>query len=229
MAKHLDETPGNKVPIYARNAYYQNNPYFDSSKYAKSDNKPKKQNNSYKPSKSTKRGDTVGAGEYAVSKGDSLWKIAQAYGTTVEALKKANSEIKGNMIYPGQIINIGSKQNNTTSTSNDNTTTTTTQSVADIIKANSQRFTNNTNNNNNQIERRQNDVIVDRDNKGRLVLTSPFTQPEQIDYSEPIRLRKSLKPAVIKGKRSIKTTKGNNNIQQELRKRNAFYKIVDNM
>lgn len=107
--KHLDEIRGNEVPVYARDAYYQNNPYFDSTKYAKSDNKSTKKNNnnSYKPSKSTKRGDTVGAGEYAVSKGDSLWKIAQANGTTVEALRKSNPEIRGNMIYPGQIIKIG--------------------------------------------------------------------------------------------------------------------------
>lgn len=240
MAKHLDEIPGRKIPVWQQaNPYYVEDTPYPSRVQSKSKSSTKS-NNSYKPSKSTKRGDIVGEGEYEVNKGDSLWKIAQAHGTTVEALRQANPEIKGNMIYPGQIINISSKQNNTTSTSN-NTTTTTRQSVADNIKANSQRFANSNNTRNNQTagytssiftntKGNNNNVIVNRDNNGRVILTSPFTQSEEIDYNEPIQLRKTLKPVVFKVKRSIKTTKGNNiNIQQELRKRNAFYRIVDNM
>ena len=80
-----------------------------------------KQNNSYKPSRTTKNS-TVSSGEYAVKKGDSLWKIAQQHGTTVDALRKANPEIKGNMIYAGQIINLGNKTTNTNTNTNTNTT-----------------------------------------------------------------------------------------------------------
>lgn len=242
MAKHLDETPGRKVPVWQ-----QANPYYveDTPYPSRVQSKPKsstKSNNSYKPSRSTKKGDTIGAGEYAVSKGDSLWKIAQAHGTTVEALKQANPEIKGNMIYPGQIINIGSKQNNTTTTSNNDTTITTRQSVADIIKSNSQRFANNNNATNNQTagytgsiftntQRNNNNVVVNRDNNGRQILISPFTQASEPDRTivranpreyqltspfttpitepdEPITYRKTLNPVVIKGKKTLKNTKG---------------------
>lgn len=241
MAKHLDETPGRKVPVWQQaNPYYvENTPY-----PSRVQSKPKsstKSNNSYKPSRSTKKGDSVGVGEYAVSKGDSLWKIAQAHGTTVEALKKANPEIKGNMIYPGQIININSKQNNTTSTSNNTTTTVTRQSVADNIKANPQRFANNTNVENNKTagytgsiftntQRNNNNVVVNRDNNGRQILTSPFTTPiTEPDY--PITYRKKLKPIKVTAKRSLSNTQGNKNfnVSQELRRRNAFYRIADNM
>lgn len=82
------------------------NPYFNQQNYAKVEEPKKKVNNSYKPSKTTKNS-SVGSGEYAVQKGDSLWKIAKEHGTTVEALRAANPEIKGNMIYPNQIINLG--------------------------------------------------------------------------------------------------------------------------
>ena len=82
------------------------NPYFNQQNYAKVEEPKKKVNNSYKPSKTTKNS-SVGSSEYAVQKGDSLWKIAKEHGTTVEALRAANPEIKGNMIYPNQIINLG--------------------------------------------------------------------------------------------------------------------------
>lgn len=110
MAKHLDETPGRKIPVWQQaNLYYVEDTPYPSRVQSKSKSSTKS-NNSYKPSRSTKKGDTVGVGEYAVSKGDSLWKIAQANGTTVEALKAANPEIKGNMIYPGQIIKVNTNQ-----------------------------------------------------------------------------------------------------------------------
>lgn len=100
------------------------NPYFNQQNYAKVEEPKKKVNNSYKPSKTTKNS-SVTSGEYAVQKGDSLWKIAKQHGTTVEALRAANPEIKGNMIYPNQIINIGSNstQNSKPITKQTNNTT----------------------------------------------------------------------------------------------------------
>lgn len=120
MAKHLDEIRGMQTTNYREdklNTFPPKVNYVETKSTSTSTSKPKpKTNNSYKPSRSTKRGDTVGSGEYAVNSGDSLWKIAQAHGTTVAALKAANPEIKGNMIYPGQIINLGT--NNTSTASN---------------------------------------------------------------------------------------------------------------
>lgn len=89
-------------------------------------NSKPKVNNSYKPSRTTSNS-SVGNNEYTVKRGDSLWKIAQQYGTTVAALKAANPEIKGNMIYPNQIIKINvdnsSKSTQKTNTSRTNTST----------------------------------------------------------------------------------------------------------
>lgn len=44
---------------------------------------------------------------YTVQKGDTLWGIAQAYGTTVAALAERNGVANPNRIYPGQVIQIG--------------------------------------------------------------------------------------------------------------------------
>jgi len=43
---------------------------------------------------------------YIIRSGDTLWTIAQAYGISVEELKKANPTIKDDIIYTGQEINI---------------------------------------------------------------------------------------------------------------------------
>lgn len=49
----------------------------------------------------------VGADEYKVKKGDTLYAIAKTYGTTVNAIKNLNPEIKDiNVIYEGQIIKV---------------------------------------------------------------------------------------------------------------------------
>ncbi|MDH7578457.1 MAG: peptidoglycan endopeptidase [Bacillota bacterium] len=45
------------------------------------------------------------AGTYVVKKGDSLWKIAQTYGTSVQKIQEIN-QIKGTLIYPGQLLRI---------------------------------------------------------------------------------------------------------------------------
>ena len=41
---------------------------------------------------------------YVVKKGDSVYKIAKRYGTTMEAIILANNLSNPNLIYPGQIL-----------------------------------------------------------------------------------------------------------------------------
>lgn len=41
---------------------------------------------------------------YVVKKGDSVWKIAQRYGTTMQAIILANNLRNPDLIYPGQIL-----------------------------------------------------------------------------------------------------------------------------
>ena len=41
---------------------------------------------------------------YTVQSGDTLWEIAQLYGTTVTQLVRLNSIQNPNLIYPGQIL-----------------------------------------------------------------------------------------------------------------------------
>ncbi|KGK90592.1 hypothetical protein DP73_07095 [Desulfosporosinus sp. HMP52] len=41
---------------------------------------------------------------YVVKKGDSVWKIAQRYGTTMQAIILANDLRNPDLIYPGQIL-----------------------------------------------------------------------------------------------------------------------------
>ena len=51
--------------------------------------------------------DTLAAGTYKVSKGDTLWKISVRYQIGLSEIIGANPQIANpNMIYPGQIINI---------------------------------------------------------------------------------------------------------------------------
>ncbi|NMA92310.1 MAG: LysM peptidoglycan-binding domain-containing protein [Firmicutes bacterium] len=42
--------------------------------------------------------------QYAVVNGESLWKISQRYGTTVEAIAQANNLSNPDLIYPGQVL-----------------------------------------------------------------------------------------------------------------------------
>jgi membrane-bound lytic murein transglycosylase D len=45
--------------------------------------------------------------EYRVQRGDSLWRLAQRYGTTVERIKRDNG-LRGNTLQPGQKLTIRS-------------------------------------------------------------------------------------------------------------------------
>lgn len=56
------------------------------------------------PSASSSRA-TSSSGVYRVGKGDALWGIARAHGTTVAAIKAANG-LTSDMIYPGQKLRI---------------------------------------------------------------------------------------------------------------------------
>ena len=42
---------------------------------------------------------------YRVQRGDSLWDIARAHGTTIAALRQSNN-LRGSLIYPGQVLTI---------------------------------------------------------------------------------------------------------------------------
>ena len=58
---------------------------------------------------------TATPGVYKVVAGDTLWKISKTFGTTVDALKKAN-KLTSDTIYPGQTLEIPVPVTNTTST-----------------------------------------------------------------------------------------------------------------
>ena len=46
---------------------------------------------------------------HLVSRGDTLWRIAQKHATTVEAVRAAN-RLRGNRIYPGQVLQLPSER-----------------------------------------------------------------------------------------------------------------------
>jgi LysM repeat protein len=54
---------------------------------------------------------------YTVAAGDSLWKISNKYGITVDSLKKANN-LTGDIIYPGQVLIIPGAASTTPAPSN---------------------------------------------------------------------------------------------------------------
>lgn len=47
---------------------------------------------------------------HTVKAGESLWRIAQTYGTTVQNITQANNITNPNLIYPGQRLTIPGKQ-----------------------------------------------------------------------------------------------------------------------
>lgn len=51
-------------------------------------------------------GHASGGGAYTVRRGDTLWAIAQRYGTTVKTLVALNHVPNPNLIYPGQILRL---------------------------------------------------------------------------------------------------------------------------
>ncbi len=62
------------------------------------------------------QGSSVGngaSGVYTVQLGDTLWGIAQRYGTTVSVLAAANGIANPDLIYPGEVLRIGSADSNT--------------------------------------------------------------------------------------------------------------------
>ncbi|NPV53715.1 MAG: LysM peptidoglycan-binding domain-containing protein [Firmicutes bacterium] len=44
---------------------------------------------------------------YTVQPGDTLWKIAMQFGTTVDALTRLNGIKNPDLIYPGQVLRVG--------------------------------------------------------------------------------------------------------------------------
>lgn len=67
------------------------------------DNGKKGKENDKKNSKSKKE---VAPKSHTVANGESFARIAKRYGTSVEALQKANKQIKGDLIHPGDKINL---------------------------------------------------------------------------------------------------------------------------
>lgn len=62
------------------------------------------------------QGDSAGngtSGVYTVQSGDTLWGIAQRFGTTVSALAAANEIANPDLIYPGEVLQIGGANSNT--------------------------------------------------------------------------------------------------------------------
>lgn len=69
----------------------------------------KRSSNHYKPSRTT--ANFVQAEDdfnsyYTVNKGDSLWKISKETGIPISRIRELNPEIKGDMIYPNQILKV---------------------------------------------------------------------------------------------------------------------------
>ncbi|MGX4592612.1 LysM peptidoglycan-binding domain-containing protein [Leuconostoc sp. JNUCC 76] len=70
----------------------------------------------------------VSANTVSVKAGDTLYKIAAANGTTVDALVKANNISNANLIFVGQQLQTASSSSTTQSSSSESSTTTTTSS-----------------------------------------------------------------------------------------------------
>ncbi|WP_323703999.1 LysM peptidoglycan-binding domain-containing protein [Mammaliicoccus sp. Dog046] len=66
--------------------------------------------------------------QHTVKNGESLWQIADQYGTSVDQLK-SNNNISGNMIFPGQVITVNGSSSAGGSGSQDSTSTATSGST----------------------------------------------------------------------------------------------------
>ena len=74
---------------------------------------------------------------YTVQKGDNLTTIAKKNGTTVEELRKANPNLKGDMVKAGEKINVPSKSGSTSTASKSKSTNTASNSKNNNKKDNS--------------------------------------------------------------------------------------------
>ncbi|ECR3422823.1 LysM peptidoglycan-binding domain-containing protein, partial [Campylobacter jejuni] len=64
--------------------------------------------------------DAEASTQHKVQSGESLWTIAQQYNTSVESIKQ-NNNLSNNMVFPGQVINVGgSASQNTSSNTSSN-------------------------------------------------------------------------------------------------------------
>lgn len=112
----LETTRGRQVPAWQQaNRYYQ-----EPTNYV-AEMQPYSQSASTAPA-TRKRRKT--SGEYTIQKGDTLSAIAKRYGTTVQAIAKANGIADVNKIYVGDSLNIpGNTNARTTNTSAQNRNT----------------------------------------------------------------------------------------------------------
>ena len=58
--------------------------------------------------------DAEASTQHKVQSGESLWTIAQQYNTSVESIKQ-NNNLSNNMVFPGQVINVGGSASQSTS------------------------------------------------------------------------------------------------------------------
>ncbi len=67
--------------------------------------------------KNTKKKESAAPASHTVTNGESLARIAKRYGTTVEALQKANKQLDGTTLHPGDKLNLPKGSKNTTAKS----------------------------------------------------------------------------------------------------------------
>jgi len=73
---------------------------------------------------------TAGSTTYTVTSGDTLWKISQAAGVTIQAIVQANNLVDAKTLYVGEVLTIpSSPTGGTTGTTRPSTTSTTTTSA----------------------------------------------------------------------------------------------------
>ncbi|UOQ49337.1 LysM peptidoglycan-binding domain-containing protein [Gracilibacillus caseinilyticus] len=77
--------------------------------------------------------DEAEAASYKVQSGDSLWKIAHTYNTSVQALIDIN-KLSSNVIYPNQVLQTSSKTSSNNSNNTNNNNSQTNQSSTSVSK-----------------------------------------------------------------------------------------------